>query len=61
MGKMVYDWESKEELCYRMYIEEKKSLDEIIEYLKEEHQFTPRYFPINIQPFEHSSYLVPFF
>lgn len=54
-------WESKEELCYRMYIEEKKSLDEIIEYLKEEHQFTPRYFPINIQPFEHSSYLVPFF
>ena len=40
---MVYDWENKEEICYRMYIEEKKSLEEIMEYLKEEHKFAPRY------------------
>ena len=41
--KMVYDWENKEEICYRMYIEEKKSLEEIMEYMKEEHKFAPRY------------------
>jgi hypothetical protein len=39
--KMVYDWENKEEICYRMYIEEKKSLEEIMEYMKEEFKFTP--------------------
>jgi hypothetical protein len=40
---MVYDWENKEEICYRMYIEEKKSLEDIMEYMKEEHKFAPRY------------------
>jgi hypothetical protein len=40
---MVYDWENKEEICYRMYIEEKKSLEEIMEYMKEHHKFAPRY------------------
>jgi len=40
---MVYDWENKEEACYRMYIEEKKSLEEIMEYMKNEHKFAPRY------------------
>jgi hypothetical protein len=39
---MVYDWENKEEICYRMYIEEKKSLEEIMDYMKEEHKFAPR-------------------
>ena len=39
---MVYDWENKEEICYRMYIEEKKSLEEIMEYMKEELKFAPR-------------------
>jgi hypothetical protein len=38
---MVYDWDNKEELCYRMYIEEKKSLEEIMEYFKE-NNFAPR-------------------
>jgi len=38
---MVYDWENKVEICYRMYIEEKKSLEEIMEYMKEEFKFTP--------------------
>lgn len=40
---MVYDWENKEEVCYRLYIEEKKSLEEIMDYMKEEYKFTPRY------------------
>ncbi|TVY18988.1 hypothetical protein LARI1_G003363 [Lachnellula arida] len=38
---MVYDWENKEEICYRMYIEEKKSLEDIMEYMKDEHKFAP--------------------
>lgn len=44
---MVYDWENKEEICYRMYIEEKKSLEEIMDYMKEEHKFAPRYAPLD--------------
>jgi hypothetical protein len=40
---MVYDWENKEEICYRMYIEEKKSLEEIMDYMKDEYKFAPRY------------------
>ena len=40
---MVYDWESKEEICYRLYIEEKKSLEEIMEFMKENYKFAPRY------------------
>ncbi|RKF54169.1 hypothetical protein OnM2_099041 [Erysiphe neolycopersici] len=38
---MVYDWGNKEELCYRMYIEEKKSLEDIMEYMKENYKFNP--------------------
>lgn len=40
---MVYDWEGKEDICYRMYIEDKKSLEEIMEYMKDAHHFAPRY------------------
>lgn len=41
---MVYDWDDsqKEEICYRMYIEEKRSLEEIMDYFKNQN-FTPRY------------------
>jgi len=39
---MVYDWDGKEETCYRMYIEEKKSLEDIMEYMKTELNFAPR-------------------
>ncbi|KAI9730751.1 MAG: hypothetical protein M1834_005720 [Cirrosporium novae-zelandiae] len=38
---MVYDWEGKEAICFRMYIQERKSLEEIMEYMKVAHQFTP--------------------
>ncbi|KAH7065525.1 hypothetical protein B0J12DRAFT_560291 [Macrophomina phaseolina] len=37
---MVYDWEGKEAECYRIYVEEKKSLDEVMEYWKQR-EFTP--------------------
>ena len=40
---MVYDWENKQEICSRLYIEEKRSLEEVMEYLKEHYKFTPRY------------------
>jgi hypothetical protein len=40
---MVYDWENKEEECYRMYIEDKKSLEEIMDFMKERYKFAPRY------------------
>ena len=38
---MVYDWEGKEHVCHRMYIEEKKSLEEIMEYMRREMNFAP--------------------
>jgi hypothetical protein len=39
---MVYDWEGKRDVCFQMYIAEKKSLEEIMEYMKAVHQFAPR-------------------
>jgi hypothetical protein len=39
---MVYNWDDKEPECYRLYVEEKKSLDEVIAYW-EVRGFTPRY------------------
>lgn len=41
--RMVYDWEGKEELCYKLYITENKSLEEIMEFFKVTQDFTPRY------------------
>ncbi|KAI1002891.1 hypothetical protein K3495_g5311 [Podosphaera aphanis] len=38
---MVYEWGNKEKICYHMYIEEKKSLEDIMEYMKENHKFNP--------------------
>ncbi|KAI1912362.1 hypothetical protein LOZ39_002565 [Ophidiomyces ophidiicola] len=38
---MVYEWESKRAVCYRLYIEEKKSLEDIIEIMRTEYQFCP--------------------
>lgn len=39
---MVYNWEGKESECYRLYVEEKKSLDEVMEVFRAE-GFNPRY------------------
>ena len=38
---MVYDWEHKEAECYRLYVEERKSLDEVMDYFKQK-GFAPR-------------------
>lgn len=40
---MVYDWEGKRDICYQMYIVDKKALEEIMEYMKNTYQFAPRY------------------
>jgi hypothetical protein len=40
-AKMVYDWTDKEDTCYRLYIEEKKSLEEIMIFFKDQ-KFAPR-------------------
>jgi len=39
---MVYDWDDKRDTCYRMYVDERKTLDEIIEYFRHELGFVPR-------------------
>ncbi|BDD60523.1 hypothetical protein MPDQ_003873 [Monascus purpureus] len=38
---MVYDWDGKREICYQMYIKDKKALEEIMEYMKSAYQFAP--------------------
>ncbi|OAX84544.1 hypothetical protein ACJ72_01089 [Emergomyces africanus] len=38
---MVYDWEGKRDICYKMYIEDKRALEEIMEYMKVCYQFAP--------------------
>lgn len=42
---MTYDWEPFKEICYKLYVEEKKSLRQTHAVLKEKHDFTPRYVP----------------
>jgi hypothetical protein len=44
---MVYNWDDKEGECYRLYVEEKQSLDEVISYW-EVRGFTPRYVPARL-------------
>jgi hypothetical protein len=39
---MVYDWDEHEKTCYRLYIDERKSLEDIMEHLRVHHKFTPR-------------------
>ena len=39
---MVYSWDDKEAICYRLYVEERRSLEEVICYW-EIRGFTPRY------------------
>ncbi|KAJ5109790.1 hypothetical protein N7532_002435 [Penicillium argentinense] len=38
---MVYDWAGKRDICYRMYIEEKRALEDIMEYMRNAYQFAP--------------------
>lgn len=39
---MVYRWEQHRQTCYRLYVEENKSLEEVVEYMRVHHNFTPR-------------------
>ena len=39
---MVYSWDDKEALCYQLYVEERRSLEEVMSYF-EIRGFTPRY------------------
>lgn len=39
---MVYDWAGKRDICFQMYIQEKKALEEIMEYMRNAYQFAPR-------------------
>lgn len=43
---MVYEWDDKQDDCYRLYVQERKSLDEVMDYFKV-HGFAPRY----VEPF----------
>ncbi|KAJ5698244.1 hypothetical protein N7462_000249 [Penicillium macrosclerotiorum] len=38
---MVYDWAGKRDICFQMYIQEKKALEEIMEYMRTAYQFAP--------------------
>ncbi|KAL2808533.1 hypothetical protein BJX63DRAFT_34527 [Aspergillus granulosus] len=38
---MVYDWDGKREICYQMYIIQKKALEEIMEHMRNVYQFSP--------------------
>ncbi|KAL4743098.1 hypothetical protein BDV11DRAFT_142979 [Aspergillus similis] len=38
---MVYDWDGKREICYQMYIKDRKALEEIMEYMRNVYQFSP--------------------
>ena len=40
---MVYDWKDKKDECYRLYVEERKSLHEVMQYFKDRYNFEPRY------------------
>ncbi|KAK5073840.1 hypothetical protein LTR64_007020 [Lithohypha guttulata] len=38
---MVYEWDNFKDECYRLYITERKSLEDIMQHMKETHQFAP--------------------
>ncbi|KAJ5128433.1 hypothetical protein N7448_002151 [Penicillium atrosanguineum] len=38
---MVYDWAGKRDICYQLYIQDKKPLEEIMEYMRNAYQFAP--------------------
>lgn len=47
---MVYDWDDKREACFRMYVQEKKTLEEIKEYFRQELGFAPRSVFVDLRP-----------
>lgn len=43
---MVYDWEAHKDTISHLYVQENKQVDDIIEYMRVNHDFTPRYVSI---------------
>lgn len=39
---MGYDWDAHRQTCYRLFIEERQSLDSVMEYMRIHHKFNPR-------------------
>lgn len=42
-AKMGYDWSDKEADCFRLYVQEGKPIDEVIDWFRREKGFAPRY------------------
>lgn len=40
---MGYDWSDKEADCFRLYVQEGKSMDDVIDWFRREKGFAPRY------------------
>ena len=43
IAKMVYDWDDKLDDAYRLYVEQRMSLDQVMEWFRREKGFAPRY------------------
>lgn len=39
---MVYRWEQHRLTCYRLYVEENRTIQEVVDYMRVHHDFTPR-------------------
>ncbi|KAI9875816.1 MAG: hypothetical protein M1823_007393, partial [Watsoniomyces obsoletus] len=38
---MVYEWAQHKDVCYKLYIEERKSLEEIMQHMRDNYNFQP--------------------
>jgi hypothetical protein len=45
---MVYDWETHRETLNRLYVDEKRTVEDITSYMRTNHNFAPRYVPAHI-------------
>ncbi len=41
-ARMVYEWDTKRDVCYDMYIAQNKSLEDVIKHFRDGDSFTPR-------------------
>lgn len=39
---MVYSWASHETACFKLYVEEGRPLDDVMQIMKEKYDFDPR-------------------
>lgn len=45
---MVYDWETHKDTLKRLYVDEKRSVEDIISYMQTNHSFAPRYVVLHV-------------